>query len=155
MHISQKVFPAHCLQYQTYCILVEHNLYIEHYHTTAYIILANLASWEWGYANCNSTYLVKPSTLSGIRLAASKTAVRSWIVKIQNRAISQFASRDKGWTPPTRAYAVCHLELCAGLDKNSHPVHGSASEVNHSRVDTCRSFLLTVILSSFILLLSS
>ena len=62
------------------CILVEHNLYI-HHHTTAYIVVANLASWERGYANCNSTYPVKASTLSGMRLAASKTAVRSWISK--------------------------------------------------------------------------
>ena len=36
VHILQKVFQAHYLQYQTYCILVEHNLYIYHYHTTAY-----------------------------------------------------------------------------------------------------------------------
>ena len=38
MHISQKVIQAQYLQYQTYCILVEHNFYIYHnYHTTAYI----------------------------------------------------------------------------------------------------------------------
>ena len=68
MHISQKVFQAHYLQYQTYCILVEHNLCIDH-NTTAYIAVANIASWERGYANCNSTYFVKASTLSGMRLS--------------------------------------------------------------------------------------
>ena len=46
-----------------------------------HIVVANLASWERGYVNCNSTYLVKASTLSGMRLAASKSAVRSWISK--------------------------------------------------------------------------
>ena len=33
--------------YFTYYILVEHNLYIDHYRTqTAYIVVANLASWD-------------------------------------------------------------------------------------------------------------
>ena len=49
---------------------------IDHHHTTAYIVglVVNLASWERGYTNCNSTYPVKASTLSSMRLAASKTA---------------------------------------------------------------------------------
>ena len=63
-HFTKSIVSA-LLRYQTYCILVEHNLYIDHYHTTAYIVVANLASWERGYANCNSTYLAKASTLSG------------------------------------------------------------------------------------------
>ena len=47
---------------------------IDHYHTTAYIVglVPNLASWERDYANCNSTYLVKASTLSGMRLQLQK-----------------------------------------------------------------------------------
>ena len=49
------------------------------YRSLSYIVVANLGSWERGYVNCNSTYLVKTSTLSGMRLAASKTAARSWI----------------------------------------------------------------------------
>ena len=35
-------------------------------------IYANLDSWERGYANCNSTCLVKASTVSGMCQAASK-----------------------------------------------------------------------------------
>ena len=38
VHISQKVFQVHYLQYQTCCILVEHHLLFDHYHTTAYIV---------------------------------------------------------------------------------------------------------------------
>ena len=119
MHISQKVFPAHYLQYQIYCILVDHHLYIDHYHTTAYIVVANLGSWERGYANSNSTYLVKASTLSGMRLAASRSAVRSWIpspvgsrVELHPLAHAQFAS----WNSAQR------LSPKKGAsDKNSHP----------------------------------
>ena len=85
------IIQAHYLQYQTYCILVEHNFYIYHnYHTTAYIQLiqlyANLASWEWGYANCNSTYLVRyllsqACTQQLLRHVPGsfKTAVQSWM----------------------------------------------------------------------------
>ena len=35
-------------------------------------LVTNLASWERGYENCNSTYLVKASTLSGMRLQLQK-----------------------------------------------------------------------------------
>ena len=49
---------------------------------------------ERGYANCNSTYLVKASALSGMRLAALKTAVRSCMdVQIEPSAILLHRSR--------------------------------------------------------------
>ena len=38
VHISRKVFQVHYLQYQTYSIQVEHNLYIYHYHIGAHIV---------------------------------------------------------------------------------------------------------------------
>ena len=120
---SQKVFPAHYLQYQTYCILVDHHLII---------IVANLGSWERGYANCNSTYLVKASTLSGMRLAASKSGLRSWIsqepspvgsrVELHPLAHAQFAS----WNSAQR------LSPKKGAsDKNSlpGPAHAHAATV--------------------------
>ena len=76
VRISQKVFQAHYLQYQTYCILVEHNLYIDHYHTRlhTYQLYGNLASWERGYANCKSTYLNCGSKLYTLNTAISKFA---------------------------------------------------------------------------------
>ena len=78
---------------------------------------ATLATWERGYANRISTYLVERPLLSQACVwQLQKRAVQSWTSK-QSHLLVRFKVQGGLNSTPTRASAVCQFELRAGVQK--------------------------------------
>ena len=136
----QKIFQACYPQYQTYCNpgppkelggswantkSGRHccNLQFAYHYQCAVVYDndATLATWERGYANRNSTYLVERPLLSQACVwQLQKRAVQSWTSN-QSHLLVRFKVQGGLNSTPTRASAVCQFELRAGVQATLDP----------------------------------